>query len=362
MTDQATRVVPAGWYDDPASPERVRWWNGLTWTEHVTAKPSRPVLVEQTVASGGTATATAESQANVTPLTRRELRERAEASGAETRGAESGDTGSRADGSVSAEASGADDAEARAAADRQREIAEARRLEQRFGVGTRDIPTIDDRALDESYRGHRVEPFRHEEEAPATRVRRASTSTAGAAGLVMTPVLALLIALVSAYVYYYLEPNPLLLAAPAVAYLLGILFALADSRTLRARGLTPPHPLWSLGTPLLYLVVRKVKVPGVGPLLGFVLIAALLPALGAALVMLGPAAGVATALDVQQQLRAELVDGGRATSVTCPMVLESTAPGTVYECDVTLPDGTPDIVYVGIGDEPGTFSYAFRVH
>ena len=40
MTDQATRVVPAGWYDDPASPTRVRWWNGIAWTEHVADKPS----------------------------------------------------------------------------------------------------------------------------------------------------------------------------------------------------------------------------------------------------------------------------------------------------------------------------------
>ncbi|WBU38379.1 DUF2510 domain-containing protein [Homoserinibacter sp. YIM 151385] len=34
-----TRVVPAGWYDDPESSENVRWWNGLGWTEHVERKP-----------------------------------------------------------------------------------------------------------------------------------------------------------------------------------------------------------------------------------------------------------------------------------------------------------------------------------
>jgi hypothetical protein len=39
-TEQATRVVPAGWYQDPANPANVRWWNGITWTDHVEAKPT----------------------------------------------------------------------------------------------------------------------------------------------------------------------------------------------------------------------------------------------------------------------------------------------------------------------------------
>ncbi|MBX3194370.1 MAG: DUF2510 domain-containing protein [Schumannella sp.] len=38
--EQTTRVVPAGWYEDPADGGRVRWWNGLSWTEHVEAKPA----------------------------------------------------------------------------------------------------------------------------------------------------------------------------------------------------------------------------------------------------------------------------------------------------------------------------------
>lgn len=39
-TDQATRVVPAGWYQDPANAANVRWWNGITWTDHVEVKPT----------------------------------------------------------------------------------------------------------------------------------------------------------------------------------------------------------------------------------------------------------------------------------------------------------------------------------
>jgi hypothetical protein len=39
VTDQATRVVPAGWYEDPTDPAQVRWWNGINWTDHTQAKP-----------------------------------------------------------------------------------------------------------------------------------------------------------------------------------------------------------------------------------------------------------------------------------------------------------------------------------
>jgi hypothetical protein len=39
MTDQATRVVPAGWYEDPSDAGQVRWWNGITWTDHTQPKP-----------------------------------------------------------------------------------------------------------------------------------------------------------------------------------------------------------------------------------------------------------------------------------------------------------------------------------
>ncbi|MFT4030602.1 MAG: DUF2510 domain-containing protein [Protaetiibacter sp.] len=39
MTDQATRVVPAGWYEDPSDSGQVRWWNGIAWTDHTRARP-----------------------------------------------------------------------------------------------------------------------------------------------------------------------------------------------------------------------------------------------------------------------------------------------------------------------------------
>lgn len=47
--EQATRVVPAGWYQDPANAANVRWWNGITWTDHVELKPT-----DQQAATAGT--------------------------------------------------------------------------------------------------------------------------------------------------------------------------------------------------------------------------------------------------------------------------------------------------------------------
>lgn len=36
--------APAGWYDDPDDPERLRYWDGVVWTEHVT--PKRPASID----------------------------------------------------------------------------------------------------------------------------------------------------------------------------------------------------------------------------------------------------------------------------------------------------------------------------
>ncbi|AYF98889.1 DUF2510 domain-containing protein [Protaetiibacter intestinalis] len=46
MTDQATRVVPAGWYQDPSDAEKVRWWNGIAWTDHTQDKPDLDAIAE----------------------------------------------------------------------------------------------------------------------------------------------------------------------------------------------------------------------------------------------------------------------------------------------------------------------------
>jgi len=49
----------AAWYPDPQSPGRVRWWDGMNWTEHVSV-PASPVTVEAVVAQGAFAQAAVE--------------------------------------------------------------------------------------------------------------------------------------------------------------------------------------------------------------------------------------------------------------------------------------------------------------
>lgn len=85
MTDQMTRVIPAGWYDDPKSSDHVRWWNGLGWTEHIEAKPETPVASAEMAAMAPPATpavATAEQAAQAAAAAEAA---RAEAEAAEAR-------------------------------------------------------------------------------------------------------------------------------------------------------------------------------------------------------------------------------------------------------------------------------------
>ncbi len=58
VTDQAIRVVPAGWYEDPSDPGQVRWWNGIAWTDHTQAKPDLDGDAEQLETSFAGAAAT----------------------------------------------------------------------------------------------------------------------------------------------------------------------------------------------------------------------------------------------------------------------------------------------------------------
>lgn len=49
MTDQAVRVVAAGWYENPSDPTQVRWWNGIAWTDHTQPKPDLGAVATETV-------------------------------------------------------------------------------------------------------------------------------------------------------------------------------------------------------------------------------------------------------------------------------------------------------------------------
>lgn len=41
MTDAPP--TPAGWYDDPSNPALLKYWDGLSWTEHTSPKIAAPV-------------------------------------------------------------------------------------------------------------------------------------------------------------------------------------------------------------------------------------------------------------------------------------------------------------------------------
>ena len=270
-TDQATRVVPAGWYQDPANAANVRWWNGITWTEHVEVKPT------------GTA-------------------ERA---------------------------------------------AEARVMEREFGISTAENEIITRAA-------HRPEGAAHLREAP--------TTTVSAWLLGITPLIAFVLTIVAAYVFFYVTPTPLVAAVAVVVYALGFLWAYGDSRTLQARGHETASPLWALALPvigpLLYLVNRRRRAPGGGPLIVFLVLLAVAVGIPAGAVATGSATIISKALEVQQAVRADLVGTGAAESVSCPPVLESIAAGTVFTCDAVLPSGQTVHVWVSFDNEQGQFSWA----
>ncbi|TXK20050.1 DUF2510 domain-containing protein [Homoserinibacter sp. GY 40078] len=36
----ATSAAPAGWYRDPLGIPQLRWWNGISWTNHIHEDPA----------------------------------------------------------------------------------------------------------------------------------------------------------------------------------------------------------------------------------------------------------------------------------------------------------------------------------
>ena len=285
--EQATRVVPAGWYQDPANAANVRWWNGITWTDHVEAKPEG-----QPAAAAGTL------------------------------------------------------------------ALEARALERQHGIttaenaiimsaATGDVPTGGTRTGSIATHHHHKSP---------------RTGTVSAWLLGLTPFIALVLALVGGYVFFYVSPTPLVAAVIIVLWVLGFFWAVGDGRALATRGHTAPSPTWAAALPvigpLLYLVNRRRTVPGSSPLIAGLALLVLAIGLPVGVAASGSAAVVTKALEVQQAVRADLVDSGAATSVTCPPVLESVAAGSVFTCDATIANGDTVHVWVSIDNDQGEFSWA----
>ena len=349
MTDQATRVVPAGWYQDPARSEQVRWWNGLAWTEHVREKP--------TVA----ASPSSEASANTVIVA----------------AASSSTTSSGSTGTVT---------ETDSTADR---IAAARELERQFGIGTSENEIITGATalgygagvatrsteLDTTARSN-VTPI-----APTTPLNPAAQQAAAAAGrrragvrapartstgsvwlVALTPLLTLVLVIVAAYIYFYVAATPIVFGvALLLPYLLGILWALSDGRALKSRGFAAPSPAWALLGALGYLIVRRVRVTGSGPLAMFLVIGVLVLALPAAAYATGQARPLQTALTIQNTITKDYVSSGRAVSINCPPFVDATRAGTLYTCEATLSTGVTKAVWVSIDSDDGQFSYAMAL-
>lgn len=306
MTDQATRVVPAGWYQDPASESHVRWWNGLTWTEHVENKPELPV-------------------AAATP----------------------------------------------ALAITDERVAAARAMEREFGISTAEnaimtsaatagIAGVDARVTG-AQSGQSSAATTSRPAASTTR-RPATTSTLGAILLSLVPLFAVVVTLLSLYIFLYVKPTPLVGLVAVVFMLLTFLWAVSDRRALESRGIDGPTPGWSLALPflgaLVYLIARRVRIPGSSHLIIFAVLSVVAIGGPFAAAAAGGASAPLKALEVQQAVYAGTVDDGTLTAVTCPAFLENTAPGTVFTCEGTLPDGSSTIVWVSIDSPEGAFSWS----
>jgi hypothetical protein len=300
-TEQTTRVIPAGWYQDPADAGKVRWWNGMTWTEHVELKPA---------------------------------------------GQGAGVAGALAiEGGISAE---------------QRE-AEARELERQYGLASDGTERMTRRAaLQLDHRGPDTGTIPIA--GVAAPRRAAKTGTASVWMLSVVPLIAAALTVVAGYVYFFVSPTPLVAAAGVVLWVIQFLWAVGDARALQARGLTPPSPMLALALPilgaLLYLVLRRRTVDGSSAIVVFLGLLVLTIGLPAAIVATGNGEGVTKALEVQQAVRSDLVGSGTAAGVTCPAVLGSVVAGTIFTCDATLADGSPAHVWVSIDSDSGDFSWA----
>lgn len=316
VTDQATRVVTAGWYQDPATSQQVRWWNGVAWTEHTREKPgAAQAAIGQSATAGATAIGTASNQPTET---------------------------------------------------HEQRIASARELERQFGIGTGEI---------QAPRTLTAGPAQHAPAAagatevehlgafgqPASIHKTAARASTGAAWMIaLSPLLALVIGIAAAYVYFYVIATAFVFViAAAIVYLLCLLWAVGDSRTLKARGFAPPSPALALLTGLGYLIARRVRVPGTGPLAMLIVVGIVTFGSLPVASMLGQTQGLTNALNIQRTISADYLSHGKAVQVNCPPFVDAAKVGTLYTCDATMATGIHRTVWVSIDSDDGKFSYSF---
>ena len=371
MTDQATRVVPAGWYEDPASRAHVRWWNGLAWTEHTALKPSeqpRPQqqqTYQQTYGDGGYQQGAAQGVGQVSGQ---------QVAGQQGAGQQGYGTQSTTD----------DDAVARAAAalaaqnaETASRIAEARALERQYGISTEEHDIIVRRASEgDGTPEHNTAGTAYDPNAYGTAnwddgsddfEDEPRTETASAWFIALWPILTLVAAAAAAYYHFFVSPEPAVAGIPLVAgivlvpSLLTLLWAATDARKLRKLGNQPASAAFALLGPLIYLIARRTRVKGVGPLIALIVLTLLAAAAPIAAVVTGAAAPTLKAIEIQQTLRDDYVASGELATVSCEPFLSDISMGSQFTCDATLPDGSAKEVWVSIDTPDGQFSYALAV-
>jgi hypothetical protein len=335
LTDQAIRVVPAGWYEDPASSAHVRWWNGLSWTEHTAIKPEpQPQPVTPTYADDfsdrrfGDGYASQQTSAHVVEQVTTA-------------------TGSTQTPEMLAR------------------IAEARDLERQYGISTEENDVI----MRSVQKGHTdpASDYRPWNAEPEPEYEEPSTQTASAWFIALWPLLTLAAAATAAYLAFYVMPEPAVAGIPVVAAialvpsLLTLIWAAVDARQLRARDFRPASPALALLGPLVYLIGRRTRVKGAGPLVTLIVLTILAVGGPVAAYLTDSAVPVTKALEIQQTVQADLVGSGRLASVSCPIFVPELQRGSVFTCDGVLPDGTSKLVWVSIDTDDGAFSHALAV-
>lgn len=354
MTDQAIRVVPAGWYEDPASSAHVRWWNGLAWTEHTALKPT-PVPQP------------------VTPV----YQQYGDGYGTAGDGYAVAQTGAAEQVSTATGSTQTPETLAR--------IAEARDLERQYGISTAENDIImraareghgattatgasTSSAASSATSGYSTtSEYRPWNAEPEPVYEEPGTSTASAWFIALWPVLTLAAVAAAAYLAFYVMPEPSVLGIPVIAAValvptvLTLIWAATDARRLRSRGFEPASPGLAFLGPLVYLIGRRTRVTGSGPLVTLILLTLVAVGAPTAAFMTGTAVPVTKALEIQQAVQAEYVGSGKLASVSCPVFVENLQRGSFYECHGVLPDGGRKIVWVSIDTVDLQFSYALAV-
>jgi hypothetical protein len=341
LTDQAIRVVPAGWYEDPASSAHVRWWNGLSWTEHTAIKPTpQPQPVAPALGDYGD------------------------------------DFGSRRFGdgySNDTAATTADQVTTATGSTQTPEmlarIAEARDLERQYGISTEENDVIM-RSVQKGHTDGSVDAasdYRPWNAEPEPEYEEPGTLTASAWFISLWPLLTLVAAVTAGFLAIYVMPEPAVVGIPVIAAvalvptLLTLIWAAVDARQLRLRDFRPASAALALLGPLVYLIGRRARVKGSGPLVTLIVLTLLAVGGPVAAYLTGSAVPVTKALEIQQTVQADLVGSGRLASVSCPMLVPELDRGSVFTCEGVQPDGTSKLVWVSIDTSDGDFSYALAV-